>query len=73
MNESPLTSELGNVVPDIPTEAKKKIKIRKTDDGPWVVVTLRYRGTLWAHVDDGERKFRVLWKDVHPEDKFDFQ
>lgn len=73
MNEPTLISGPENMVSDIPTEAKKKIKIRKTDDGPWLEVTLRYRGTLWAHVDDGERKFRVLWRDVHPEDKFGFQ
>ncbi len=55
------------------TEAKKIIRIRTALNGPWVEVSLRYRGTLWAHVEDDERKFRVQWKDVHPDDKFDFQ
>jgi len=62
-----------NQEPSKEIEAERIIRIRVAKDGSWQKVKLRFRGTLWAHVDDGTRQFRVQWKDVHPNDKFDFQ
>ena len=62
-----------NQEPGKETEAQRTIRVRVTEEGPWQKVKLRFRGTLWAHVDDGTRQFRVQWKDVHPDDKFDYQ
>ena len=74
MIETTNTNTTENNQPDpIGNEAKQTIRVRREETGPWIEVKLHYRGTLWAHVDDGTEKFRVQWKDVHPDDKFDYQ
>lgn len=47
----------------------KKIRVRKSDNGAWVYVTILETRPGWVKVDDGNGPLWVMLDHVHPEDR----